>query len=136
MLPVALEAQSAGTLIASDHANFILRAFAQSVKQDDKVLSLRALDNKLVVGPIPAGQPIPRASVDNYVVLPVLRFALARGALFESDNVYFKILPYQTVEKDLGSLVLDRADLLTPPRLVKGDNLAPDTPIQRDAVGP
>jgi len=136
LLPVATEAQSAGKLIPYDHANFELRAFPRSVQHDDKVLILDALDDKLVVEPIPAYQPIPRASVDSYVVLPVLRFAMANGARFEAENVHFKILPYRTVENELGTLVLDRADLLNPPRLVNGDHLPPDTPIKRGAVGP
>ena len=136
LLPVATETQSAGKLIPYDHANFELRAFPRSVQHDDKVLILDALDDKLVVEPIPAYQPIPRASVDSYVVLPVLRFAMANGARFEAENVHFKILPYRTVENELGTLVLDRADLLNPPRLVNGDHLPPDTPIKRDAVGP
>jgi len=136
LLPVATEAQSAGKLIPYDHANFELRAFPRSVQHDDKVLILDALDDKLVVEPIPAYQPIPRVSVDSYVVLPVLRFAMANGARFEAENVHFKILPYRTVENELGTLVLDRADLLNPPRLVNGDHLPPDTPIKRDAVGP
>lgn len=136
LLPVATETQSAGKLIPYDHANFELRAFPRSVQHDDKVLILDALDDKLVVEPIPAYQPIPRASVDSYVVLPVLRFAMANGARFEAENVHFKILPYRTVENELGTLVLDRADLLNPPRLVNGDHLPPDTPIKRGAVGP
>ena len=136
LLPVATETQSAGKLIPYDHANFELRAFPRSVQRDDKVLILDALDDKLVVEPIPAYQPIPRASVDSYVVLPVLRFAMANGARFEAENVHFKILPYRTVENELGTLVLDRADLLNPPRLVNGDHLPPDTPIKRGAVGP
>jgi hypothetical protein len=135
-LPVAERSLSAGTLIAYDHANFNLRPFPRSVEHDDKILRLDALNDKLVVNPIPAFQPIPRASVDSYVVLPVLRFALANGARFEEDNVRFKIVPYRTVENDLGTLVLDRADLLNPPKLVNGDHLSPDTPIKRAAHNP
>jgi flagella basal body P-ring formation protein FlgA len=137
MLPVAESPQSAGEIIQEGHLGFTLRAIGRSQVADGQIVSLTELDNKLVVSPIPAEQPIPRASLDDYVVLPVLRSALASGAPFRLQNVHHRTFPYQAIKSDLNVLVLNDTDLLEQPKFVSKDqNLAPDTPIKRDAVSP
>jgi hypothetical protein len=134
-LPVSDAPQDAGAIITEGHERFSLREFPRSQVRGSQVLSLAELHNKLVVSPIPAGLPIPLDSLDDYVILPVLRAALASGAPFRQEDLIQKTVPYQAISSELDQLILKDQDLLDPPRVVApGQNIAPDTPIKRTAV--
>jgi flagella basal body P-ring formation protein FlgA len=133
-LPVADAPQDAGVVIKGD-AGFSMREVGLSQVQGTQVLSLSELQNKLVVSPIAAELPIPLDSLDDYVILPVLRVPLASGAPFRQEDLIQKTVPYNAIKSELDHLILSVQDLLDSPQVVaQGQNIAPDTPIKRNAV--